>query len=49
MSPRVSMTTSYIRAANLWRIIQKDSDFLIQKNCKNLQGQNIYILIDNFM
>ena len=49
MSPRVSMITSYIGAADLSRILQNDSDFLIQKNCKNLQGQNIYILIDNFM
>ena len=49
MSPGVSMTTSYFRAADLWRILQNDSDFLTQKNYKSLQGQNIYILIDNFM
>ena len=49
MSPGVSMTTSYFRAADLWRILQNDSDFLTQKNYKSLQDQNIYILMDNFM
>ena len=49
MSPRVGVTTSYLRATDFWRILQSDSDFLTQKNYKSLQGQNIYILIDSFM